>query len=110
MRMWNIDPKLMCNKHILGEHLEMHMFIGSINKGKSITGFIETGLVEVGNIKIRHDELVSEMESRGVKHRTRIIDVNLNPQGKVNSVMNKKILSDRCSNCKKRIDEEGDEI
>lgn len=108
MRMWNVDPKLMCNKHILGEHLEMHMFVGAINTGKSITGFIETGLVEVGNIKVRHDELVNEMELRGMKHRTQIIDMNLNPQGKVNSKMNKKILSERCVDCKKRIDE-GDE-
>ena len=36
MRMWNVDPKLMCNKHLLGEHVEMHMFFGTIQKGISM--------------------------------------------------------------------------
>ena len=26
MRMWLVDPKFMCNQHLLGEHVEMHSF------------------------------------------------------------------------------------
>ena len=36
MRMWMIDPKLLCRKHLLGEHLEIHMFVGTINKGINV--------------------------------------------------------------------------
>ena len=32
MRMWLVPPQLMCDQHLLGEHLEMHMFIGTIRK------------------------------------------------------------------------------
>ena len=35
MRMWNVDVTKMCNKHLLGEHVEMHMFVGIIIKGTS---------------------------------------------------------------------------
>lgn len=31
MRMWMVDPKIMCRKHLLGEHLELHMLAGCIN-------------------------------------------------------------------------------
>ena len=68
MRMWKLDPKLMCDKHLLGEHNEMHMFVGCILKGKSIAGYISGGLVEVHHIRQRHDELAREMERRGFRH------------------------------------------
>ena len=34
--MWNIKTEKMCNQHLLGEHVEMHMFVGTLNKNKSI--------------------------------------------------------------------------
>ena len=51
MRIWKINPKLMCRKHLLGEHVESHMFVGSINKRRSIQGHIEKGQVEIHNLK-----------------------------------------------------------
>ena len=69
MRMWNLNPKQMCDKHLLGEHLEMHMFVGAIKKGKSIKGFITTGLVRVYEIQNRHDQLANEMIGRGMNHK-----------------------------------------
>ena len=74
MRMWNVDPKYMCRQHLLGEHVEMHMFVGIIIKGTSLEGYIRGGLVEVHNIRKRHDELVAEMEKRGFKHHSPIPD------------------------------------
>ena len=44
MRMWLVDPKKLCREHLLGEHLEMHMFAYSINNDKNIEGFLEKGL------------------------------------------------------------------
>ena len=68
--MWMIDPTMLCRKHLLGEHVELHMFIGTINKNKKLNGYRENGLVEVHNIKSRHAELVSEMKSRGMNHNS----------------------------------------
>lgn len=47
MRMWMIDPKKMCNKHLFGEHVELHMFVGIINKNKSLAGYLKNKLIEV---------------------------------------------------------------
>ena len=42
MRMWMVDPKKMCRKHLLGEHVEIHMMVGTLLKGRSIDGFLGT--------------------------------------------------------------------
>jgi hypothetical protein len=41
MRQWLVDPKKMCRQHLLGEHCEHHMMLGSIRKKKNIDGFEE---------------------------------------------------------------------
>lgn len=38
MRMWMVDPATMCDRHLLGEHAEIHMAIGTIAKGRSVAG------------------------------------------------------------------------
>lgn len=68
MRMWLVDPELMCRNHLLGEHLELHILAGCLNRGKNIRGFIEQGLVDPTLICKRHAELVTEMERRGYSH------------------------------------------
>ena len=70
--MWMVPTQLMCRKHLLGEHVEIHMLIGSLSRKKSITGFINNGLLEPSKIKSRHDAIVAEMESRGYNHKTPI--------------------------------------
>lgn len=65
MRMWMVDPKTMCTRHLLGEHHEIHMFAGALKRQTSVTGYIENNLLEPRSIKKRHDELVTEMERRG---------------------------------------------
>jgi len=107
MRMWNVNPKIMCNKHLLGEHLEMHMFIGCIVKKKSIQGYIDKGLVEVDNIIERHDSLVEEMKTRKMNHTTPIDNkVKLWVEGYVNVEMNEIILKERCKMCTRLQNEE----
>jgi hypothetical protein len=32
--MWMVDPRLVCSKHLLGEHVELHMFVGCLLKRK----------------------------------------------------------------------------
>ena len=56
MRMWMVDPSLLCRKHLLGEHLECHMFVGTINKNISIKGYIKNGLCEPDKLEIRKNQ------------------------------------------------------
>ena len=50
--MWMVEPKKMCRKHLMGEHVEIHMLIGSMRKGKSIKGFIDNGLLEISQLPL----------------------------------------------------------
>ena len=101
MRMWNVNPKKMCRQHLLGEHLEMHMFAGCIKKKIHLDGYIKKGLVETQNIKPRHDELVKEMKLRGYKHKSKLNFKTKLKLGKVNKIANQKELIKRCKECRK---------
>ena len=54
MRMWMVAPGKMCRKHLLGEHVEIHMLAGSLLKGRSIGGFLADGLLEPQSMRARH--------------------------------------------------------
>ena len=110
MRQWNTDPKVMCTKHLNGEHVEHHMFVGTINKGKSIKGYIEKGLVEVHKIKERHDELAREINRRAKLkgsggHNSELPNFNSWVEGYVDSNKSLEELRNRCSECRKLQDE-----
>lgn len=68
MRMWMVNPKCMCDKHLLGEHVELHMLVGSINRHRSLDGFIRQRILQPRSIRVRHAALVREMLARGFKH------------------------------------------
>lgn len=61
---------------MLGEHVELHMFIGSMQKGVSMDGYVDNNLLEARSIRVRHAELVEEMEARGYKHKSTLFDSN----------------------------------
>lgn len=102
MRMWGISPKFMCNKHLLGEHLEMHMFAGSIDKGISVQGYIDKGLVDTCRIQKRHDDLAIEMSNRGINHKSPLVYVDCLNQQSVNDKTSKEELFRRCYDCETR--------
>jgi len=68
--MWMVNQQAMCRMHLLGEHCECHMFLGSLRKQKSMEGYITNNLFEPKLLKERHDSLAVEMQSRGYKHKT----------------------------------------
>lgn len=107
MRQWNIDPTLMCRKHLLGEHVEMHMAKGSIEKNKSLNGFIKNGLLNVGTIKLRHDILADEIKRRGYNHMSIMLTFNEgHPTFVVDNAKNKLELCNRCPDCRRLIENE----
>lgn len=75
MRIWDIEPKYLCRKHLLAEHRELHGLWNILTVHGGIGGYSrhpET-LRWVGKTKAlyaRHELLVREFERRGYRHRT----------------------------------------
>jgi len=107
MRMWMVEPRLMCRKHLLGEHVELHMLVGSLQRGKSIAGFLSRGLLEPQHIRERHAILVAEMERRGYSHNSALAEYETDITGKVDRQKSLQDLSGRCIECAERIKEQG---
>jgi hypothetical protein len=106
MRMWGIDTKLMCDRHLLGEHVEMHMFVGCIKKRMSLDGYTKNRLVRIDKIIECHDEIVEEFGRRGFSHKSPIgaFDYDyLTCLGGIDISKNLRELEKRCQNCRKRI-------
>lgn len=109
MRMWMVDPRCLCRKHLLGEHLECgHMLPGAINHKKieSLRGLARDGFIQIGKIKERHAVLVEEMQRRGYNHKSPLPEFVLDgiPHDITSSVVDSdrsvKDLVARCSECK----------
>ena len=71
MRMWGINPKLLCRKHLLGEHGEIHKHRHNFVKQHSISKRIAP-VVQIApeQMEARHDELAAEMIRRGYNHNS----------------------------------------
>lgn len=78
MRVWMTETSFMCRKHLMGEHVEIHMLIGTMKKRKSINGFIKNNLLEIDSIFDRHEQLSKEMLKRGYNHKSEIDKIRLN--------------------------------
>ena len=70
MRMWMVNPRLMCRKHLLGEHVECHMFLGTLKRGISVQGYFDHNCFEPDSLKERHEELAREMRRRNYRHES----------------------------------------
>jgi hypothetical protein len=101
--MWMVEPELMCDRHLLGEHAELHMLAGSLSHNKSIEGFLH-GLLNPNLMQSRHDALVYEMTRRGMKHRSPLEAVAYHGDcEKISVEENLKELVRRCPRCAKLI-------
>lgn len=100
MRMWMVDPRKMCSQHLLGEHVELHMLVGSLRKGTSLAGFVSNGLIEVHSVRARHEQLVREMTRRGYRHRSPLPSFTARRLGRVVRKKSHADLLDRCEDCR----------
>lgn len=105
MRMWKINPGLICDQHILGEHFEIHKAVGNLkHSGKWVKALTKKGFLEPQNSLQRHNELVEEMIKRGMQHKSPLnVDGVDFPIGKVDIKKSVEDLIERCENCKKRL-------
>ena len=71
MRIWDVEPRILCRKHLLGEHRELHgLWNILIMHKRGYSNHPETRRW-VGKEKAlynRHEQLVQEMKKRGYAH------------------------------------------
>ena len=107
MRMWLVDPRIMCQKHLCGKHSEMHCFAGSLKGRKKLDRFILHNLLEPKKLNIRHEELYKEMIARGYKHESPLEDTSQliyylsseQKNHKLDKAASLKTLLERCPKC-----------
>lgn len=73
MRVWDIPVKLLCDRHLLGEHAELHALWNIITKGKKgYSAHPETRRWR-GRLRAlysRHEKEAREMGKRGFTHKS----------------------------------------
>lgn len=73
MRIWDVDPALLCRSHLLGEHRELHAIWTILSEDRrGYRNHPETIRWEgkLAALSRRHDDLVAEMANRGFNHHS----------------------------------------
>ena len=108
MRMWMIDSRMLCNRHLCGEHGEIHKHRHNFVKGHSIEG--RRGQIEPESMSQRHDDLAREMLSRGMKHESPYVQPDLSKYDLSGFTVDRNDsmldLKARCCECEKRMEKE----
>mgnify|MGYP003643840266 FL=1 len=102
-----IDPKLLCRKHLLGEHGELHKFIPSFHKQYSVDNRVSPVVqIELSSYEERHEEIAEEMLRRGMNHKSPLPplpDFSYLPREHFEAKVDKNIsirdLRERCDDC-----------
>lgn len=71
MRIWDLPPKVLCRKHLLAEHRELHAIWNILTKKKKGYSHHPETLRWKGKLKAlykRHEEEVKELKRRGYRH------------------------------------------
>lgn len=112
MRMWLVSAESLCRRHLLGEHVEIHMFLGAMQKGVSMVGYVANNLLEPLALYHRHQDLAVEMRKRGYHHESPLDEDFVNKiidslpmsikMATVDRASARKDLHDRCPDCRRR--------
>ena len=73
MRIWDVDPALLCRRHLLGEHRELHGLWNILVHGKLGYSFhpeTRRWQGKLAALHLRHERLVEEMRRRGYRHES----------------------------------------
>lgn len=113
MRQWHVDTRIMCRQHLLGEHVEHHMFLGSIKRSRGLNGYVRDNCLAASTLVSRHKAIADEMIKRGMNHKSPFVtqaelnkllavyDVTIR-KSKVDSGAALDDLLSRCAECRKR--------
>lgn len=108
MRMWMVDPRILCRSHLLGEHGEIHKHRHNFVKGHSMAGRIAINAVEPLAMQARHDALAAEMAEREYNHQSPYDQPDLTHYpdsvrlATVDTDASLAMLLDRCPECRRR--------
>lgn len=104
--MWMLNPKILCTKHLLGEHGEIHKHRHNFVKKHNIKGrIIPVVQIEPSSMETRHNELALEMINRKMNHKSdyKQPDISYLPKelqsAKVDISVALKDLLLRCKDC-----------
>jgi hypothetical protein len=73
MRIWDVDPRLLCRSHLLGEHRELHaLWVILTEDRRGYRHHPETirWRGKLAALRARHESLVAEMAARGYRHHS----------------------------------------
>jgi hypothetical protein len=73
VRIWDLEPGLLCRSHLLGEHRELHGLWNILTLGKAGYRHHPETLRWEGRLRalyLRHEALVAEMLRRGYRHHS----------------------------------------
>lgn len=103
-RQWLSPPDAMCRRHLLGEHLEAHIFVSKMEKSWSLDGFIRGSMFFGAEyIKFRHDWLSRYISGHKTPLNIDHIDLDRYPLLEPDAYHMLKSVNDligRCEECK----------
>ena len=115
-RMWMVLPETLCDKHLRGEHHEIHVFVGRIKKQMKMEGYIKNGHCQPSMLLLRHHELADEMTRRKWQHKSPLTHADAKAIYLFHSSLSRgeqymsidvtesyRELAARCGDCRKRI-------
>jgi hypothetical protein len=73
VRIWDLEPRVLCRQHLLGEHRELHGLWNILTRDKRGYRSHPETMRWVGKLSAlhaRHEALVAEMTRRGYTHHT----------------------------------------
>lgn len=109
MRIWDIKPKHLCQRHLLGEHRELHGLWNILVKHKGDCGYARHPETKrwrgkTAALYLRHEKLVVEMKRRGYRHWSALDRRKARGRSKQNILLNiareqKEILKKKKCGC-----------
>jgi hypothetical protein len=75
MRVWDVEPRLLCRQHLLGEHRELHGLWNILTIHGGTGGYSQhpetlRWVDKTRALFARHEQLVDEMTRRGYRHHS----------------------------------------
>ncbi len=108
-----VDPRILCRKHLLGEHGELHKHRHNFVKGHRMAGRVAGNAIEPSRMAERHDLLAAEMVRRGYRHESPYAQPDLSAYGSevrealVDVSASLALLVSRCEDCRERARQAG---
>ena len=106
-----VKPNFLCDKHLLGEHGELHKFIPTFKKRYRVDKrFSPVVQIQFKGYQERHDEIAAEMLRRKMNHKSPLPELPdfkaIYPQyydKTVDISVSTEDLISRCEKCKERL-------